>query len=422
MKKVISILLAIAMLSCFMVTVVSASNGTGTATVKVANVTVEKGQNATVSVSVANNPGYRSYAMALKYDSSKLEVVSVSSNVTSNTNNAGVVYVSFASATLVEGDGQMFSVTFKTKHDCKASAAVKVEVEELFTKGANNAAQKIPFTTSNGSVTVKHVAKTVAGKAATCTEDGLTDGSVCSVCGETLKAQEKIAAKGHKYTTKVTAATCTEGGYTTYTCSVCGDTYVGDKTEAKGHTLVTKAAVAATCTETGLTEGKYCSVCGYVEVEQKVIPALGHVEVVDAGKAATCTEDGLTEGKHCSVCGTVTVAQEVIKATGHDFSAEYKYDDEQHWHVCSKCGALSTKENHVHNIKVDDKLYCECGHFILAPTEPTQPDVTDPSTPAPGDDDEPETGDITGLIVFGSVALIAVVAAAAYTFKRKFAK
>ena len=126
MKKVISILLAIAMLSCFMVTVVSASNGTGTAAIKVANVSVEKGQNATVSVSIANNPGYRSFAMALKYEASELEVVSVSSNVTYNKNNPGVVYVSFASATLVEGDGQLFSVTFKTKHDCKASAAVKI--------------------------------------------------------------------------------------------------------------------------------------------------------------------------------------------------------------------------------------------------------------------------------------------------------
>ena len=419
MKKVISILLAIAMLSCFMVTVVSASNTTGTATVKVANVSVEKGQNATVSVSIANNPGYRSYAMALKYDASKLEVVSVSSNVTSNTKNAGVVYVSFASATLVEGDGQMFSVTFKTKHDCKASAAVKVEVEELFTKGANNAAQKIPYTTSNGSVSVKHVAKTVPGKAATCTEDGLTDGSVCSVCGEILKAQEKINALGHKYVAKVTAATCTEGGYTTYTCSVCGDTYVGDKTAALGHDWVIKPAVAPTCTETGLTEGKSCARCGLVETEQKVVPALGHTEVIDAGKAATCTEDGLTEGKHCSVCGAVIVAQEVIKATGHDFASEYEYDDNQHWHVCVKCGALSTKEDHVHDIKLDDKLYCVCGHSIPAPTEP---DPTDPSTPAPDDDDEPETGDITGLIVFGVVAVVAMAGAVTYTVKRKFAK
>ena len=38
----------------------------------------------------------------------------------------------------------------------------------------------------------------------------------------------------HAYTAVVTAPTCTEGGYTTYTCS-CGNSYVADETEALGH-------------------------------------------------------------------------------------------------------------------------------------------------------------------------------------------
>ena len=38
----------------------------------------------------------------------------------------------------------------------------------------------------------------------------------------------------HSYEAVVTAPTCTEGGYTTYTCT-CGDSYVADETDALGH-------------------------------------------------------------------------------------------------------------------------------------------------------------------------------------------
>ena len=60
-----------------------------------------------------------------------------------------------------------------------------------------------------------------AAVAATCTTAGKTEGKHCSVCNEVLVAQQPVSALGHKYESKVTAPTCTEGGYTTYTCSVC---------------------------------------------------------------------------------------------------------------------------------------------------------------------------------------------------------
>ncbi|SCJ98528.1 Uncharacterised protein [uncultured Eubacterium sp.] len=53
-----------------------------------------------------------------------------------------------------------------------------------------------------------------------------------------------------------------------------------------------------------------------------------HTETIDAAKAPTCTETGLTEGKHCSVCGEVLVEQKPIAALGHDYVKG----------VCKNCG------------------------------------------------------------------------------------
>ena len=292
-----------------------------------------------------------------------------------------------------------------------------------------------------------HNEVTDKGYAATCTEEGLSDGKHCDRCNTVLAKQEVIAALGHSwdagkvtkepteqepgvrtytctacgatkteeipkldhthnYQKKVTAPTCTEKGYTTYTCA-CGDTYTADEVAALGHNEVTAKGYAATCTEEGLTDGKHCDRCNTVLTEQETIPALGHSwddgeitkepteeetgictytcgtcgetrtetiptldhqhiyrtviteptcteegyttytcicgdtytddevaalghnEVTDKGYGPTCTEEGLTDGVHCGRCGEVLTKQEVIPAMGHDFADG----------VCGGCGA-----------------------------------------------------------------------------------
>ena len=199
-----------------------------------------------------------------------------------------------------------------------------------------------------GNVEAVHQEETVSGKDPTCTEPGLTDGTVCPACGDTMTAQEEIPANGHtEQIVEGKEATCTEDGLTDgKVCSVCGETLLEQEViPALGHKEETVPGKAATCTEDGLTEGKKCSVCGETLVEQEVIPALGHKEETVPGKAATCTEDGLTDGKVCSVCGEVLLAQEVIPA-GHKEEvvpgkeATCTEDGLTDGKVCSVCGEV----------------------------------------------------------------------------------
>ena len=195
---------------------------------------------------------------------------------------------------------------------------------------------------------------------ATCTTDGKTEGSHCSVCGAVIKAQDTIKATGHKFgdwtTTK--SSTCTESGTQIRKCEICGATE-SKSLSAKGHTEIVDKAIPATCITDGKTEGSHCSVCGAVikaqdtikatghkfgnwtttesatctesgtqirkcetcgATESKSLSAKGHTEVVDKAIPATCTTDGKTEGSHCSVCNTVIKVQTVINATGHKSS------------------------------------------------------------------------------------------------------
>ena len=112
-----------------------------------------------------------------------------------------------------------------------------------------------------------HDEEAIAGKDATCTEPGLTEGKKCKVCGTVTVAQTEIPAKGH------------------------------DEEVIAGKD--------ATCTEPGLTEGKKCKVCGVILAEQTEIAATGHTfgEWTETKKATTKAAG--EESRTCSICNTV---------------------------------------------------------------------------------------------------------------------
>ena len=131
----------------------------------------------------------------------------------------------------------------------------------------------------------------IAGAEATCTKD-----QTCTVCGTVL-----ADATGHTAViNKAVKPTCTENGLTEGShCSVCNVVIVDqNKVEKTGHT----AGAKVTC-----TEDQSCTVCGTVLAE-----ATGHTEVIDQAVDPTYSTTGLTEGRHCSVCNKVIVAQETI--------------------------------------------------------------------------------------------------------------
>ena len=94
----------------------------------------------------------------------------------------------------------------------------------------------------------------------TCTETGLTKGYRCSICGEIIKPQIVIDAKGH-------------------TSSVIEGT-------------------EPTCSFTGLTDGVGCSVCNEILVEQEIIPPTGDAGPHDytvSGIYNVCADCGYIE-------------------------------------------------------------------------------------------------------------------------------
>ena len=215
-----------------------------------------------------------------------------------------------------------------------------------------------------------------AAVAPTCIETGLTEGKHCSVCNEVFVAQIEVAATGHNYEPVVTAPTCTEQGYTTYSCA-CGDNYVEGYVDATGHSygtptfywvtydvcvvtivcdcgdrepvsgvgIISEITTPATCTEPGLkTYTAFVNAPDpsdpdttrtYQNRITETLAALGHTEVIDAAVDATCTATGLTEGKHCSACDAVLVAQKEVTALGHNRNTDG---------YCSICGVFVYSE------------------------------------------------------------------------------
>ena len=69
----------------------------------------------------------------------------------------------------------------------------------------------------------------------------------------------------HDYKSTVTAPTCTEQGYTTYTCTTCSDSYKDNFVKAAGHSYGGWTQVKAPTTEESGREERVCAKCGNID-------------------------------------------------------------------------------------------------------------------------------------------------------------
>ena len=156
-------------------------------------------------------------------------------------------------------------------------------------------------------------------KAATCTAAGTGRYTWKTTTYGSFYFDVSIAAKGHSYTTKVTAPTCTAQGYTTYTCA-CGHSYKDNYTSATGHSYSYKVTKSPTTSATGTLTGT-CSKCSGTTTV--TLPKLNTSDYSYAvTKAATCTATGTGRYTWKTTTYGSFYFDVTIAATNHSYSYE----------------------------------------------------------------------------------------------------
>ena len=197
----------------------------------------------------------------------------------------------------------------------------------------------------------------------------------CSVCREKLSSEAKVVEKKPHTPSdwKIDKnATCKEAGAKHKECTKCEEVLetasIDKLTTHTPSEAVVENFVDSTCKTAGSYNSVvYCSVCeDKLSSEAKTIEKKPHTEVVDQAVEPTCTETGLTEGKHCSECDTVIVEQTVVKMLDHEYSDELSYNATHHFYEC-ECGHKNDETRHTSSgaaTATTDEVCTVCGYVI----------------------------------------------------------
>ena len=146
--------------------------------------------------------------------------------------------------------------------------------------------------------------------AATCTAEGYSGDTVCTVCGDTTPGSV-IGMTQHAFlNTNTVEAVCETGGYTLQTCENCGATRRIGETPALGHDYKWTTDVEPDCGTAGVKH-EVCDRCGGCRNENTPIAPTGDhrftAETVNSETmktAASCSAAAVYYYS-CAVCGTV---------------------------------------------------------------------------------------------------------------------
>ena len=338
MKKLISVLMIVALMAAFMVVSAFAAE---TPQIVVDSADAATGETVVLKVSLKNNPGITNGKMTVTFDEDAFEFVKIAGTIESvmeygfTIMNNGAT-MNFVATSDVDADLALFEVHLKVKDEAVGEYKIGLDIQLM----KNNAEEDVVFEIVEGTVNVTYVCKhpNLIHKEAiepACHYDGLYEHWFCPDCNgfwadealtQVTNSKNVIAPAlgGEVVHVEAVEPTCMqEGNIEHWYCEECNQVWQDEaltqltnhqnvKLGLGDHKIVHMEAVEPGCHYEGHVEHWYCTVCGCVWTDEAltqvsnhqsvIVPELGgeviHVEAVPH----TCTEDGNIEYWYCEEC------------------------------------------------------------------------------------------------------------------------
>ena len=340
MKKiVVSLMLAVLLLSTCLFSVSAAGNGSLSAT----SASGYRGDTVTVNVNLGSNPGLITMKFQISY-SANLTLVSVSNSglLGGWTTPAPTIQSPYTlrwadSLATVNNtaNGKLVTLTFKINDDAKIGTET---VSITFNESRDATGGRNTFNSTSAGITIK------------CRHDygnwtkldNNQHGQTCSICNDVQKENH-----GWNSGTETKTPSCKEEGEKTYSCSVCNGTKVEpiEKTDNHNYGAWSKADETS--------HSKSCSICNNVVTE-------AHDWDSVVTKKANCKETGImTHSCKTPGCGASYTEDIPVDDDAHVFGNLTAVDDVNHKDVCSICEDEITQPHDYDNGVVTKKPNCK---------------------------------------------------------------